>query len=97
MYDLLWAPDEMSDCSDTKQQPLPRFHIYRVKEKSIPIMDIFGKTSPSTTKKTPFQSELAAKMRERKSKGLAADLTETEEDDDEALASDDGESKAFSM
>ena len=73
------------------------FHIYTVKEQSRPIMDIFGKSSPSTTKKTPFQSELAAKMRERKSQGLAADLTETEEDDDEALASDDGESKAFSM
>lgn len=54
-------------------------------------MDIFGKTSPSTKKKSPFQSELTAKMRERKSQGLGADLTETEDDDDEALASDDGE------
>ena len=33
MYDLLWAPDEMSDCSDTKQQLLPRFHLQGKREK----------------------------------------------------------------
>lgn len=49
-------------------------------------MDIFGKSA----KASPFQSELTAKMKERKSLGLGADLTETEDEDD-ALDDDDGE------
>ena len=48
-------------------------------------MDIFGKPSQ---KKTPFQTELAASLKDRKSRGFGADLTETEEED-EALGSDD--------
>lgn len=50
-------------------------------------MDIFGKTS--TKSKNPFQNELQAKMKERKDRGLGAELTETEDDDD-ALDSDEG-------
>lgn len=48
-------------------------------------MDIFGKTSKP---KTSFQQELDAKMKQRKSMGLGADLTETEDED--PLDSDDG-------
>jgi hypothetical protein len=48
-------------------------------------MDIFGKTAKP---KTSFQNELTAKLKERKAAGLATDLTETEEDDDDG--SEDG-------
>lgn len=50
------------------------------------VMDIFGKTAKP---KTSFQNELASKMKERKAAGLGADLTETENDDDDE-ASEDG-------
>lgn len=55
-------------------------------------MDIFGKTASKPGRpKSSFQNELAAKMKERKTQGFGADLTETEEEsDDGALASDDG-------
>ncbi|KAF6028193.1 hypothetical protein EB796_013495 [Bugula neritina] len=50
------------------------------------IMDVFGKTSTETKKMSPLQMELSAKIRERNSQGLGADLTETEEDDDDLLS-----------
>lgn len=53
-------------------------------------IDIFGKSKPVRDRpKNSFQAELDAKMKERKAKGLSAELTETEEED-EALGSDDG-------
>ena len=40
--------------------------------------------------KNTFQQELEAKMRDRRSRGLTADITESEQDSDEGLESDDG-------
>ena len=58
-------------------------------------MDIFGKQKP----KSSFQQELDAKMRERKSLGLGADLTETEDEisGGNGHDSDDGEQKLASL
>lgn len=50
-------------------------------------MDIFGKPAK---KKTPFQNELDAKIKDRKARGLAHDLTETEDEDSPLASSDDG-------
>ncbi len=45
--------------------------------------------SPST--KNSFQRELDATMRDRKSRGLVANIPDSDQDSDEGLESDDGQ------